>query len=351
MQHHEAIPRRVLAAALLLAPVVAGCIGNRVRYPIMPDDQQLLEFEGAGPVHYTGEDIDVIAFQVTGGEYRVVVGDLLSFELPREITTGESGSEEVDKVRSRVREDGTIKLPLLEAVVAVGKTLAEIELDLVNAYHPTYVREKPNVVVSIDAYHTANVAVLGAVANPGIVGLRSDRMSVFGALMESGGIDATKGAEAIRVLTQDGADGDAVVLPVRDANIPFSDMPLKGGETLVVEPLSTRNFTVVGLVNRSGSFSYPPRTSYNLMQALAIAGGTNPSAAPRFATIYRKKPSGEVLSVTFRIDGTSLTDASNVGIKPGDVVAIEHTQGSWTRLFLSQVFGFRISYSGAAQVN
>jgi hypothetical protein len=67
------------------------------------------------------------------------------------------------------------------------------------------------------------------------------------------------------------------------------------------------------------------------------------SAAPRYATIYRVKADGSIVGATFKIDGTSLEDASNVLIKDGDVIAVDHTQGSWLRMFFSQVFGFRAS--------
>ena len=70
-----------------------------------------------------------------------------------------------------------------------------------------------------------------------------------------------------------------------------------------------------------------------------------PSCAPRFATVYRKKKSGEIIGATFRIDGLELLNGSNVLIKDGDVISIEHTEGSWFRSFLSDVFGFRLSGS------
>jgi hypothetical protein len=81
------------------------------------------------------------------------------------------------------------------------------------------------------------------------------------------------------------------------------------------------------------------------MQALATAGGVDSGAAPRFASVYRKTDTGEVISRSFRIDGTALTNASNIQIKDGDVIAVEHTPGSWLRGFFSQIFGFRASLS------
>ena len=101
-------------------------------------------------------------------------------------------------------------------------------------------------------------------------------------------------------------------------------------------------------MRRPGSFPYPHSQNYNLMQALAIAGGLDQFAAPRYATIYRRTDDGEVIAATFRLDGTALTDASNIFVKPGDVIAVDHTMGSWTRQFLSQVLGFRASFSATS---
>jgi protein involved in polysaccharide export with SLBB domain len=129
------------------------------------------------------------------------------------------------------------------------------------------------------------------------------------------------------------------------SDIPLDDIALKGGETIVVEPAPDRSFSVIGLVKRSGVFPYPAPRRYNLMQALATAGGVDENAAPRYATVYRVRADGKVIGATFKIDGTTLEDGSTVWIKDGDVISVDHTQGSWLRQFFSQVFGFRASVS------
>jgi len=198
--------------------------------------------------------------------------------------------------------------------------------------------------VTVSEYHTVKVAVTGSVNQPGIHELRSDAMTVMGALMAAGGIKTERGAKEIKIVGTD-ESGQTVTrsLSVHLDDIPLEDVALKGGETIVVEPPPERAFSVIGLVKKSGVFPYPAPRRYNLMQALAVAGGVDETAAPRYATIYRVKADGGVVGATFKIDGTSLEDASNVWIKDGDVIAVDHTQGSWLRQFFSQVFGFRAS--------
>ena len=53
-------------------------------------------------------------------------------------------------------------------------------------------------------------------------------------------------------------------------------------------------------------------------------------------------------AATFRIDGLNLTDGSNIMIKDGDVIAVEHTAGSYMRQFFSQVLGFRANLSATS---
>lgn len=339
--------RASLAVSLLWAALAgSGCIGTRVVYPIMPTGEDLREFEAAGPADVQVTDFNVASMRVAG-PYHVVAGDLLSIELPPEVDQEKAGENAPASltVRCRVKEEGgTVLLPAIGEQAVAGKTTGEIESQLAAAYGAsTALIKQPNVVVTVSEYRTENVIVIGAVNQPGVQELRSDRMSVVGALMAAGGIKSERGAREIKVIGTD-ENGQTVTRSLAVASdIPLEDLALKGRETIVVEPPPERAFTVYGLVKRSGVFEYPPPRSFNLMQALATAGGVDESAAPRYATIYRKRADGSVLGVTFKIDGTSLESGSNVTIKDGDVIAVEHTQGSWLRQFFSQVLGFRAS--------
>jgi protein involved in polysaccharide export with SLBB domain len=342
---------RALVGAALLCALVAGpgCIGGRVVYPVMPTGEELLVFEAAGPDEPWIDAADVASMQVAG-PYRVVPGDLLAFELPPEADIDSAKSEAspgVLSIKSRVKEDGTVLLPMVGAQHVAGKTTTQIEAELAAAYADesrTRLEVQPNVVVTVSEFRTVNVAVVGAVNQPGLVELRSDHMTVVGALAAAGGIKAERGVKEIRILGKDEAgQPSTLTLDMHLAEIPLADVGLRGGETIVVEPAPERAFSVIGLVKKSGVFQYPLPRRYNLMQALATAGGVDETAAPRYATIYRTALDGKVVGATFKIDGTSLTDGPTVLIKDGDVIAVEHTQGSWLRQFFSQVFGFRAS--------
>ena len=139
---------------------------------------------------------------------------------------------------------------------------------------------------------------------------------------------------------------EALVLPVKGFNIPFVDVALNDGDSVIVERLAQPLFSVIGLVNRPGNFPYPPNVQYNLMQALAFAGGFNLAADPRYASVYRLKQDGTIVSAIFKLvnveKSLQFTDALNVHIKPGDIVAVEHTPRTRTKLFLDSVFRINI---------
>jgi len=150
-----------------------------------------------------------------------------------------------------------------------------------------------------------------------------------------------------RIANQDTLqEPETLVLPIRGLNIPFADIVLEDGDSVIVERMELPLFSVIGLVSRPGNFPYPPDVRYNLMQALAFAGGFNLAADPRYASVYRLKPDGTIASAIFKLvnvgKGLQFTDSLNVHIKPGDIVAVEHTPRTRTKLFLDSVFRINI---------
>jgi len=105
---------------------------------------------------------------------------------------------------------------------------------------------------------------------------------------------------------------------------------------------SERVFTVLGLVNHPNAFPYPPDTQYNLMEALAFAGGLDMTADPRYLKVYRQDADGTVVSATFGVDSKSVVGAYAVAIKPGDVIYVDHTLHTRVNRFLSDVLQIRV---------
>ena len=107
----------------------------------------------------------------------------------------------------------------------------------------------------------------------------------------------------------------------------------------LVERSELLPFTVIGLVNRPGSFEYPHNVQYNIMQAIGFAGGLNQDLEPRYAMVYRLNSNGNVANATFHVaHGSELQDALVTYVKPGDIIAVEHTSRTRTNAFLNRIF-------------
>lgn len=335
------------AALLGLSLSLAGCGG-----PKLPSSDQLAAFRAAGPVRPTVDLETLVQARPPTEPYRVVRGDVLELHMPTVIRavlpelTDVWGRTAEPNYLCRVTEAGTVTLPLFGELQVAGKMLSEIEASVVKAYYPKYIVALPAVVAQVKEYQTQSVSIMGAVKEPGQYALRSDELSLVALLMKAGGIDK-EGAAVIRI-RRPGATGEAadpVVLPIKGLKTPFADIPLKAGDVIEVEEYVPRELLVMGLVNKPGVYPYPPQTTYNLMQALAFGGGVDTHADPQYAKIYRQTEDGKVVALAFKLDTAAFTEASNILIKPGDVVAVEHTAATRTRQFFTDLmrFGFGIS--------
>ena len=313
-------------------------------------EDRFLEFANAGPVRPQVDQARLVRAKTPPDSYRVGVGDVLELHMPAILHSVAAESlgqlDRIEPYLCRVGAEGTITLPIAGDLAVDSNDLPEIEAAVAAAYYPKYVVERPAVIARVAQYQTQPVSVAGAVAQPGVYRLRRDELSLVNLLMKAGGITA-EGAGVIRVRHQEDTDeGEPFILPVKGLNIPFADVALRRGDMVEVEPLVPDTFTVIGLVNKPGAFPYPPGSKFNVMQALAFAGGMNDIAAPEYVRIYRQRADGSIIDAEMRIRGSGVTDASSVTIKPGDVVSVEHTVATQTRLLFAQIFRVTFNIGG-----
>ena len=354
----------------LAACFVSGC-ADQVR---MPTPEQLAAFERAASVAPTVDMDRIRKAKLHTGPYRVIPGDVLEFTMPAllqavtaaQVQAAQAQNRQDAPYICRVSNAGTITLPAAGEIEVLDRSVAEIEEVAIKAYE-RYVSTRPSVFVRVLEYRVAKVYVAGAVQTPGVYTLRADQMTLVSLLTEAGGI-AEAGAAVIRIVRSsdpnqeaealagdaggagqavmaDAASGQtadgqppAIVLPVVGMNIPFRDIALEEGDTIIVEQGQVPLFSVLGLVRNPGNFPYPPATRYNIMQAIASAGGLDSIADPRYVTIYRLTETGSVSRVPFRlIQGGQFTAALSTPIRPGDLIAVEHTPRTRTNTIINNL--------------
>ncbi|MBI9017258.1 MAG: SLBB domain-containing protein [Phycisphaerae bacterium] len=325
--------------------LLTGC-----KSPKLVDSEQYRKFLDAGPVMPVLDRDALLQAQVADDIYRVVIGDVLTLHLPSVLTSvSPQYLDEITNYSCRVSKQGEITLPIVGQIKVAGKDLDEIEQLIIKAYYPKYVPDRPSIIAQVAEYHTQSVSIIGAVNAAGTYRLRNDEMSLIALLMKAGGI-VGDGASAITIKKTNAQGGqEPLILPVKGFSIPFADIALAKGDIVEVEPLTPEVFTVIGLVRRPGAFPYPSESQYNVFQAIAFAGGVNDVADPQYIRVYRMNEAGEIIDATFKLDGEGIANASTVKIRPGDVVSLEQTSRTKSRLMFAEVFKFNFGMASGVQ--
>jgi polysaccharide export outer membrane protein len=107
------------------------------------------------------------------------------------------GTPSLDQAPQQIRRDGRLNLYLIGEVKAADKTPAELEKELTEAYAPQLTSKDVKVTV---VSSSLAVYVNGAVLRPGKV-LSERPLTAFDAIMEAGGLDASKAdAKNVKVI-------------------------------------------------------------------------------------------------------------------------------------------------------
>ncbi|MCF7972441.1 MAG: SLBB domain-containing protein, partial [Phycisphaerae bacterium] len=195
-------PQRFVVGVMLIACCLSGC-GDKVQ---LSDSQELLEFFNAGPLGPSLDMNGLIKARMDTGPYRVLPDEAIELTMPSilKVATAEDSvtPEEATPYVVRVNEQGMIPLPVVGDIPAAGRTLAQIESAIINAYYPEYTKSRPSVFAKVLEYKTFKVSITGTVKAAGVYELRWDQMSLVNALMQAGGINVdiySPGAASIKI--------------------------------------------------------------------------------------------------------------------------------------------------------
>ena len=90
--------------------------------------------------------------------------------------------------------------------------------------------------------------------------------------------------------------------------------------TVSIAAKAKKRYTVLGAVNKPGSYNFPDGENMSILQAIGSAGGYNRLASPKRVTIKRAK-----VKEPIKLDLRKLTESGEAGtimIQPGDVITI-----------------------------
>lgn len=183
-----------------------------------------------------------------------------------------------------VDRDGNIVVPFVGKVAAAGRSLSDIEADIVARLKGK--ANQPQVIVRQSLNRSGAVTVVGEVANSVRLPLTPHGERLLDALTAAGGVRQPVNKTTLQVTR----GSQYVALPldtvIRD---PRQNVPLRPGDvvTAIYQPLS---FTALGATGKNEEISFEAQ-GITLAQALARAGGTIDSRSDaKGVFIFRLEP-------------------------------------------------------------
>jgi polysaccharide export outer membrane protein len=210
-------------------------------------------------------------------------------------------------------------------------TVREAEALLIAKLKTYYV--DPAIELSVSALHTEPVSVIGAVGTPGVHQVKG-RIRLLDALSSAGGVRGDAGP--VVVITRQAGYGtipapDARTTPTGES---VAEIDLKNllsardtADNIFIQPHDVVSIPpaqvvyVVGNVKRAGGITLNGRQDLSVLQALALAEGLDPRAAPRRARILRR---GAPLEAQISVDLKKILEgkAEDLTLHPNDILFV-----------------------------
>ncbi len=250
-------------------------------------------------------------------------GDLVSVHVFRE--------PDLD-AKVRVKDAGTIALPLIGAIPVAGLSTAAASDAIAESYRAKHLLNQPQVSVFVEESTAQQVEVLGEVARPGPVAMTSKR-NLLDVLAAAGGLIRT----ADRHVTIRRPSGPTVTVLVpndADAEVGLGEVDVAPGETVLVPRAGI--VYVLGDVGRPGGYLMQDDSRISLLQALALAAGTTKTAAENDARLLRKV-NGVATEQPLHLRAVERGKAPDIALQNDDIVYVPFSLGKNMALGASSI--------------
>jgi polysaccharide export outer membrane protein len=297
-------------------------------------------------------------------DYPIGPGDVIEITAP--------GVDDLKERTVRVSGNGEVELPLIGIVQASGQTESGFR-DRLKAALGKYMYD-PQVDVFVKEYHSRQVAVVGAVRNPGLVVLTGAGESILDVITQAGGMSPeaadeivvlpevkgdrgklqeiataiaepkpVAGADAhpakdtmdhhaansssapavvdVATVEQDLSNGPAVVIQLKTAMTgarKYVNMPASPGDIIVVP--GGGNVMVTGWVYKAGYFQVG--SGLSVLGAVGAAGGAMYAADPSQATLIRNDGTGNKVSIPVNLDKIAKGEEPDIPVRANDVIDV-----------------------------
>jgi polysaccharide biosynthesis/export protein len=243
----------------------------------------------------------------------------------------------------RVTDAGEVPIIGVGNVSVIGLTPAAAASKICESLISKHYMNHPDVTVTIEQYSTQGVSVLGQVKTPGTYSISTSR-SILSVISLAGGL--TESADFhITIQRRDGSQQPVNYNLSNDARAAIADeVQVYPGDTVIVPKAGIAY--VLGAVFRPGGFVMQNNHSQlTILQAVALAGGTPPSAVPSHAKLIRKTPDGGYQETAVNFSAIQKGKQPDITLQADDVIYMPF---SYVRNLAVNASGIVASTSGAA---
>jgi polysaccharide export outer membrane protein len=221
----------------------------------------------------------------------------------------------------RVSARGDITLPLVGSVHVAGlmpeDAGALIQKKLVDGHFMRH----PEVSIFQKEYATQGVSVLGEVQKPGVYPLLGSRR-LYDVISMAGGTTPKSGSTVSIAHRDRPANPDEVKLTDEAGRSTTANVEVLPGDTVVVSKAGI--VYVVGDVKNPSGVIMENGMSLTVLKALAMAGGTNPTAATNSAKLIRRTANGPQ-EIPIPLKKILSAKAEDLNLQPEDIVFVPNS--------------------------
>jgi polysaccharide export outer membrane protein len=193
------------------------------------------------------------------------------------------------ETKARVTDAGDITLPLAGSLHVAGLNPSQAASDVASRYESLKLLKHAQVSVLVEEYATQAISVMGEVQKPGSYTVTAPR-SVIDALAMAGGL--TPKADRHITIEHRGAlqSKQEVFLPNNSDDALAAQVKVYPGDIVMVQKAGI--VYVLGDVHQPGGYIMQDDSKMTVLQAVALASGTNHTAVEGKVRLVRRTPSG-----------------------------------------------------------
>ncbi len=192
--------------------------------------------------------------------------------------------------RLRVNERGEIALAVGGPINVLGLTVEQASRAIENQLKSSDMMLHPSVAITIVEFANQGVTVMGEVRNPGVYPYLGTK-TLFDFITAAGGVAPTASKSVTVIHRRSPNETQAVDMSDPNGRFSVTNVAIWPGDTIVVKKAGI--FYMLGAVGRPGAYMVDNNQRVSVLEALALASGTGPTAKLSKTRLIRKTGTGK----------------------------------------------------------